>query len=132
MYKETQVKTDWGIVLAHFLQQHKAQWFLHDIISHTHAHTRVISDFMRVVTSCPCRHVCHLLKSIEECSGHHDGRPESKTNGRHVKTIKYSQQDTVLFFLFFSLCHLCSVKKPPADQAKALQQVLFSFLSLLN
>lgn len=33
-------------------------------------------------TSGPGRHVCHLLKCIEEGSGHHDGRPESQKNSK--------------------------------------------------
>lgn len=37
-----------------------------------------------VHTSGPGCHVCHLLKSIQEGSGHHDGRPESETNTTHT------------------------------------------------
>lgn len=33
--------------------------------------------YLCVVTSGSGRHVCHLLKSIQEGSGHHDGRSET-------------------------------------------------------
>lgn len=43
----------------------------------------VFQCVVSVFTSGPGCHVCHLLKSIQEGSGNHDGCPESKTNTTH-------------------------------------------------